>query len=95
LEREMSETTELFYAGDDIPRTWFADVEGLKEARFTHPCIVQTTDSRRTIRAATPQLGAPLMVFHPTEQGGHIQIEFDRETLVLAHEANPASPSPA
>jgi hypothetical protein len=77
-------TREIFHAGDDVPRSWFSKLENVEQAKFDHPCVVETDVDRRTIRKAAPALDGPMLSFkHYPGSDGIMTVEFDRETLIL------------
>jgi hypothetical protein len=81
--RRQEAMTELFKAGDPVPREWFSRLDNVKEMTFLHPCIVETTDERRTIWKAHPQLDGPLIYFsHIDDQHCDMKVAFDRETII-------------
>jgi hypothetical protein len=81
---ELIMTTELFKAGDAVPREWFSRLENVASMTFEHPCIVETTPECRTIRKAAPILDIPMLVFTRTKDsdGERFIVEFDRETRI-------------
>lgn len=83
-------TTELFNAGDPVPRDWFKRLDNVEEITFVHPCIVETTPERRTIRKAEPVLlDAPMIhVKHFADSDGIMNVAFDRETIVYMDHAS-------
>lgn len=75
--------TELFVAGADVPRAWFKRLDNVKTIRFEHPCIVETTPERRTIRKVQPPIAGPMIYFDFFEgSDGNMNAVFDRETIV-------------
>jgi hypothetical protein len=77
-------TRELFYAGDDVPRSWFSKLDNVEQVKFDHPCVVETEVERRTIRKAAPALDGPMLYFkHYPDSDGKMTVEFDRETLIV------------
>lgn len=74
---------ELFEAGAAVPREWFKRLDNVKTMRFEHPCIVETTPERRTIRKAQPALDGPMIYLDYVDgSDGVMNVAFDRETIV-------------
>jgi hypothetical protein len=78
-------TTELFQAGDRVPRSWFSKLEKVADVIFVHPCLVETTESGRAIRKAEPVIaGGSMILFTPDpDSDGRMIAEFDRETTLI------------
>jgi hypothetical protein len=77
-------TTEVFKSGDPVPRSWFTKLTNVETMYFMHPCIVETTDSKRTIRKVRPALEGPMIHFnHVKDSDGTMDVQFDRETEIF------------
>jgi hypothetical protein len=76
-------TSEVFEAGTPVPREWFKRLDNVETVTFMHPCIVETTDERRTIRKVHPALDIPMLYFsHFEGSDGIMNVAWDRETVV-------------
>ena len=75
--------TRLFNANDAVPREWFTQLDNVEEMHFMCPCLVETTETMRTIRKAEPALDGPMIYFkHVPSSNGHMTVQWDRETLI-------------
>jgi hypothetical protein len=73
----------LYMAGDLVPRYWFKVLDNVESVTFTHPCIVEETETKRTIRKVQPVIAGPIIFFtHFKDSDGVMKAHFDRKTLV-------------
>jgi hypothetical protein len=79
----MSKT--LFQSGDPVPRSWFKTLDNVESVTFAHPCLVEETETMRTIMKAGPFLqGHPILLFkHFEGSDGVMNVGFDRETIIV------------
>jgi hypothetical protein len=74
----------IYMAGDPVPRSWFSKLDNVESVTFLHPCIVEETETTRTIRKAHPMLDGAMFFFkHFKDSDGVMTVEFDRETTIV------------
>jgi hypothetical protein len=77
-------TSIVFEAGSPVPREWFKHLDNVESVTFLHPCIVETTEDRRTIRKAHPVMDIPMLYFsHFKDSDGVMNVDWDRETWIM------------